>query len=134
MGVYAVREDKQADWNGVDVQELRESFGLLRNDVRSIAEDVRDVLQENAALKQELERLKNTSRPAPENPAGEYSSVQQLKDELLHHLRHLEDLAVKSSRRPEPPPPPRPRPEPAVDDARAQKRMMMLMMMNELFS
>jgi hypothetical protein len=111
----------------IDREEFLESVASLRQDVSSMSTDIRQVLSENMALRQEVGRLR-ARRPA-EHPNSELRRLKRQLDQLIE----LHDSAAPSGDRPRNRRPVR---RSRVDDRPRESslltKMMMFMMLSEL--
>jgi hypothetical protein len=93
MQVAAFRRDAgQRSPDRLDREEFIRSMASLREDVSSMSTDVRQVLDENVELKQELRRLKARRRSQRSN-----SELRRLKQQL-DQLIDLHESALDSDR------------------------------------
>lgn len=140
MQVYAERNGKQREagmqaqaridervrpvGQELDRAELLQIVSSLRAEVRTMADDVRDVLVENASLREQVER--NAERRAG---GGRYSEVARIREELDEMIRMHDRASARRAPRCRPAPEPERR---ASGSHSMLKTMMMCMMLAEL--
>jgi hypothetical protein len=114
----------------LDRMDLIKTVHSLRRDVQNMYTDIREVLEENEKLHQEVEKLREHGSVRKENPVSNVHRVKQEVDELIrmHEMASSGRGRAKSdyrgsSRRPT---------ENRGGDSDFMKKMMMFMMMAEM--
>lgn len=120
------REPELEFADDLDREGLARDIASLREDVCSVSDDIRRVLEENAALKQEIGRLRQRRR---KNES--LSELRRLKGQLdrmidLHDVAAAEEYHREPARRPVP--------ADRREDGRGDwmKKMMIFMMLSEM--
>lgn len=122
-------EEESGSQEDLERLELLKTVAHLKQDVRSMTDDIRAVLSENEKLKREVNSLRGGSRP--DRGFGDVHRMKSEIDELIrmHEAASMGRNRVQSSTR-------RPSYPVAAPDPSSQwmKKMMMFMMINELVS
>ncbi len=131
MLATAYRDHRDAATD-LDPATLAQSLGALRQELRSLAGELHASQRDNAALRQELDRLQAEPRVDQPRACGRpMPQVQRFKRELEDQLERLRRVSAARAARVEEPSPEPPRAS-GTGDAAWLRRMVVYMMMAEL--